>query len=105
MIIEQALNWGNIENHFPTLLGSCIETIKGVMTKLPKQPYTVTAALYDYEDGITIFAIRGIHYSKNNPCWYTIKIKTNELREHMKKFRLISEDEQKERFLEWKKAH
>lgn len=105
MIIEQYLNWDDIKNDFPTLRDCCVEVIKGEFTNLSKQPYKITAALYNYEDGVTILAIMGVHYSKDNPCWYTIKIPTSELRDWMKKFRLISEDEQKERWPQWTNAY
>ncbi len=65
---------------------------KGERYKIPIKKYLVTAALYEYEDGITIFGIMAEDYKfgpDSNGHFFTIRIRTEELEECMNDFEII----------------
>lgn len=56
------------------------------------QCYLVTAMLYDYSNGKSIFAIYGETYSESNPCWITFEEKNEDLDAFLTLFEIIPDD-------------
>jgi hypothetical protein len=59
---------------------------------LGTQRYYVTAALYDWEDGQTIFAIIGEDYNDTNKCWYTFRMSPKEVELLDSEFEFLPDD-------------
>jgi hypothetical protein len=62
---------------------------KGNFYKIPIKNYTVTAALYKFDDDITIFAIMAEDYNINtNKHWFTLYLRPEDLK-HLEDFEIL----------------
>ena len=66
----------------------------GTHYQIPIKDYLVTAALYEWEDGNTKFAIRALDYSTENKQWFTINIAPDEFELCMSDFEVVSHERQ-----------
>lgn len=57
--------------------------------QIPIKEYWVTAALLNYEDDVSIFAIKALDYSQDNKHWFTIRMAEDELEERLADFEIV----------------
>lgn len=56
---------------------------------LPEKDYFVTAALFKWEDDLTILAMIALDYTPENAHWFTFKIPPNDLDEVLNRIEII----------------
>lgn len=77
----------NTQQKFETKWLNKLVIYDGNYFKIANEKYLVTAALFDYEDDITIFAIKSLEDPSN---WITIKVNKQEIN-YLDDFRVIDE--------------
>lgn len=60
---------------------------------IPGEDYVVTAALYEWDGDITIFAIMSLDYTIENKRWYTFHLPEEELDVSLADFEILEGDE------------
>ena len=64
----------------------------GKIFDIPIKKYIVTAALYKFENDITIFAIMALDYSLENKHWFTLRIESEKLEESLNDFKIVENE-------------